>query len=130
MCLPRDVRDVEFKDVIKLLKTAVDDYKRYIFGKRSRKRDEKIADFEVDLKRLSATCKFEAFMDQALCMQFVVGLNMPNVQSRLMQESTLAFQAAVKIAIAESSAATSCANIERNKKNRLGRGSQPPRYRP
>ena len=66
----------------------------------------------MDLKRLSATCKFEALLDQALCMQFVVRLNMPKVQSRLMQESTLTFDAAVKIAIAESSAATSCANID------------------
>ena len=37
---------------------------------------------------------------------------MPKVQSRLMQESTLAFDAAVKIVIAESSAATSCAIID------------------
>ena len=37
---------------------------------------------------------------------------MPKVQSRLMQESTLAFHAAVKIAIAESSAVTSCENID------------------
>ena len=37
---------------------------------------------------------------------------MPKVQSRLMQESTLAFDAAVKIAIAESPAATLCANID------------------
>ena len=37
---------------------------------------------------------------------------MPKVQSAQMQESTLAFDTAVKITIAESSAATSCANID------------------
>ena len=71
-----------------------------------------MADFAVDLKRLSSTCKFDAFLDQALCMQFVVGLNMPKVQSRLMQERTHACDDAVKIAIAESSAVASCANID------------------
>ena len=48
-------------------------YERYIFGKRTRKYEEKVADFAVDLKRLSSTCKFNAFLDQALCMQLVVG---------------------------------------------------------
>ena len=43
-----------------------------------------------------------SILDQALCMQFVVGLNMPKVQSKLMQERTLA----------ESSAVASCANID------------------
>ena len=79
------------------------------FSVRDQAREMK--NFAVDLKR-SATCKFEAFLDQALCMQFVVGLNMPKVQSRLMQESTLAIDAAVKVVIAESSAATSCAIID------------------
>jgi len=71
-----------------------------------------MADFAVDLKRLSSTCKFNDFLDQALCMQFVVRLNMPKVQSKVMQERTLAFDDAVKIAIAESSAVASCANID------------------
>ena len=62
-------------------------YERYIFGKRTRKHEETVADFAVDLKRLSSTCKFDAFLDQALCMQFAVGLNMPKVQSRLMQKT-------------------------------------------
>ena len=83
-----------------------------MFGIRSRKTDERIADFAVDLKRLSATCKFGNFLDEALCMQFVVGLSMSEIQSRLMQESTLAFETAVKIAIAEHAAITSCAEIE------------------
>ena len=45
-------------------------------------------------------------------MQFVVRLSMSKIQSQLMQESTLAFEAAVKIAIAEHAAITSCAEIE------------------
>ena len=87
-------------------------YERYIFGKRLRKTDERIADFAVDLKRLSASCKFGNFLDEAICMQFVVGLSMSKIKSRLMQKSTLAFEAAVKIAIAEHAATTSCAKIE------------------
>ena len=117
LCLPQEVSDVDYGGIIKKLKTHFKPepliiYERYIFGKRSRKTDERIADFAVDLKRLSASCKFGNFLDEALCMQFVVGLSMSEIQRRLMQESTLAFEAAVKIAIAEHAAITSCAEIE------------------
>ena len=117
LCLPLEVSDVDYGDIIDKLKTHFNPepliiYERYMFGKRSRKTDERIADFAVDLKRLSASCKFGNFLDEALCMQFVVGLSMSKIQSRLMQESTLAFETAVKIAIAEHAAITSCAEIE------------------
>ena len=117
LCLPQEVSDVDYGDIIDKLKTHFKPepliiYERYMFGKRSRKTDERIADFAVDLKRLSASCKFGNFLDEALCMQFVVGLSMSKIQSRLMQESTLAFETAVKIAIAEHAAITSCAEIE------------------
>ena len=117
LCLPLEVSDVDYGDIIDKLKTHFKPepliiYERYMFGKRSRKTDERIADFAVELKRLSASCKFGCFLDEALCMQFVVGLSMSKIQSRLMQESTLAFETAVKIAIAEHAAITSCAEIE------------------
>ena len=117
LCLPQEVSDVDYGDIIDKLKTHFNPepliiYERYMFGKRSRKTDERIADFAVDLKRLSASCKFGNFLDEALCMQFVVGLSMSKIQGRLMQESTLAFETAVKIAIAEHAAITSCAAIE------------------
>ena len=117
LCLPSEVKDVSFSEIIQKLTTHYTPeplliYERYIFGKRTRKHEEKVADFAVDLKRLNSTCKFDAFLNQALCMQFAVGLNMPKLQSKLMQERTLAFDEAVKIAIAESSAVASCANID------------------
>ena len=37
-------------------------YERYICGKRSRRTDEQIEEVAVDLKRLSATCKFGTFL--------------------------------------------------------------------
>ena len=117
LCLPQEVSDVDYGDIIDKLKTHFKPepliiYERYMFGKRSRKTDERVADFAVDLKRLSASCKFGNFLDEALCMQFVVGLSMSKIQGRLMQESTLDFETAVKIAIAEHAAITSCAAIE------------------
>ena len=113
----QEVSDVDYGDIIDKLKTHFKPepfiiYERYMFGKRSRKTDERIADFAVDLKRLSASCKFGNFLDEASCMQFAVGLSMSKLQSRLMQESTLAFDTTVKIAIAEHAAITSCAEIE------------------
>ena len=109
LCLPQEVSDVDYGELIDKLKTHFKPepliiYERYMFGKRARKTDERIADFAVDLKRLSASCNFGNFLDEALCMQFVVGLSMSKIQSRNMQEE--------KIAIAEHAAITSCAEIE------------------
>ena len=117
LCLPQEVCDVDYGEVIDELKThfklePLIKYERYMFGKRLCKTDERIADFAVDLKRLSASCKFGNFLDEALCMQFVVGLSMSKIQNRLMHESTLAFETAVKIAIAEHAAITSCSSIQ------------------
>ena len=112
MCLPREVSDVDYGDIIDKLTSHFKPkpliiYERYMFGKRSRKTDDRIADFAVDLKRLSASCKFGNFRDEVLCMQFVVGLSMSKIQSRLIQESTLDFETAVNVAISEHAAITS-----------------------
>ena len=87
-------------------------FERYQFGKRVRHENESIADFDVDLKRLNATCDFKTFLDDALCMQFVVGLNFPKAQARLIQENYLSFSDAVKIANSEIAAANSCSALD------------------
>ena len=60
LCLPQEVSDVDYGGIIEKLKThfklePLIIYERYIFGKRSGKTDERIADFAVNLKRLSAS---------------------------------------------------------------------------
>ena len=67
-CLPQEVSDVEYGEIIDKLKTnftpelfIIDE--RYIFGKRLRKTDERIPDVDVDLKRITATCTFGQFLE-------------------------------------------------------------------
>ena len=131
VCLPQEVSEVDYGDIIGKVKTHFKPepliiYERYMFGKRSRKTDERIADFAVDLKRLTATCKFGNFLDEALCMQFVVGLSMSKIQSRLMQESTLAFESGFLVVILDTTAeeqesdATKKGQENSTEENRIG----------
>jgi hypothetical protein len=50
-------------------------------------------------------------------MQFVVGLNFSKVQSRFIQENKLAFKEAIKIAISEDTALSSCKELDSPKSN-------------
>ena len=56
-CLPQEVSDVEYGEIIDMLKTyfkpeSLIIYEKYIFEKRLLKTDERIAHFAFDLKRL------------------------------------------------------------------------------
>ena len=99
LCLPEKPDDFTFRVIIKKLKDHLKPapllvFERYRFGKKVRKPDEKISDFALELRKLSATCEFGDFLDSALWMQFVVGLNHPKIQDRLIQEKTMTFSKA------------------------------------
>ena len=116
LCYPDKPDDYSYRQIIKKLN---DHYKpaplliheRFLFCQRRRKSDEKISDFALDLKRMSSTCQFGDFLDQALCMIFVAGLNHPKAQDRLVQEKTLTYNKAVAIATTMETARTSCAEL-------------------
>ncbi|XP_036343670.1 uncharacterized protein K02A2.6-like [Rhagoletis pomonella] len=70
------------------------------FFKREQLASEKIADYIVELKQMAQECDFGNFLDRALLIKFVCGLNNEHIQNRLLNESELAtFEKACTIAL-------------------------------
>lgn len=88
---------------------------RYKFRQRKQCRDETIADFVADLKRLSRTCNFSDLINN-LRDQLVCGLYDDDIRQRLFaeEESTLSFEKACKIAVTMEAARTDAALVEGN----------------
>ena len=57
---------------------------RFRFYQRYQKPNESIADFAADLRRLSITCEFGNFLDQALRDRFVCGVRSESIQKKLL----------------------------------------------
>lgn len=73
---------------------------RYRFHQRNQLAHESISDYAAELRRLSNTCKFGAFLSEALRDKFVCGLQSRVVQKRLLSEADLTFDRAFDCAIA------------------------------
>jgi hypothetical protein len=118
LCLPEDPSNFTYRECVKKLKDHFKPaplliYERYKFSTCHRKPEEKISDFAVKLKSTSSLCEFGDFLDSALCMQFVTGLNMSKAQDKLLQERTLTFNKAVGMAQAVEMAAVTCAQLDK-----------------
>eukprot|EP00079_Xenopus_tropicalis_P034355 XP_017948126.1 PREDICTED: uncharacterized protein K02A2.6-like [Xenopus tropicalis] len=73
---------------------------RFRFYRRNHKMGESLADYILDLKRLSASCEFGTFLDQALRDKFVCGLHDEFYLHKLLNEANLTFKSACNIALA------------------------------
>jgi hypothetical protein len=73
---------------------------RFKFQKRTQKQGESCAQYLASLKELSATCNFGAGLSDRLRDQFVCGLHMSHesIQKKLLTESGLTLDSALKIA--------------------------------
>ena len=100
--LPKD------KTYDELVKTLTDHYmpkpliisERFKFHKRNQKEGESIADYVVQLKKLTTYCEFKAFLNEALRNRLVCGLKSETIQKKLLSEADLDFDKAVKISTA------------------------------
>lgn len=61
--------------------------------------EESIASYVAELKRLAATCEFNAYYSGALRDRFVCGIRHQGIQKKLLTEKNLSFEKAVKIAL-------------------------------
>ena len=57
-----------------------------------------MTDYLTELRRLTATCKFGNFLDEAFCDRLVCGLRNEAVQCRLLVESDLTLAKAFELA--------------------------------
>ncbi|KAB0800460.1 hypothetical protein PPYR_01180 [Photinus pyralis] len=79
---------------------------RFRFNKCNQKPDQSVAEYIVELKQLSNTCKFGAFLEEALRDRLVCGLYSEALQKKLLAERELTFAKACTMAQAHEMAAS------------------------
>ena len=71
---------------------------RFHLHRRFQAADETIAEFMAELRRLSAHCDFESYLEQALRDRLVCGIRNENIQRRLLAEADLSLARALELA--------------------------------
>ena len=71
---------------------------RFKLVKRVQADSEEIKKYAVALRKLATICQYGAFLDDALTQCFVCGLQNSGIQRKLLLESDLTFEKAVKLA--------------------------------
>jgi len=91
---PANPRDKTFEELIVQLKTHFEPKpviiaERFHFYRRSQAPAESIAAFVADLRKLAITCKFGAFLDEALRDRLVCEVRSEQIQKKLLSEKDL-----------------------------------------
>ena len=73
---------------------------RFRFHKRDQREDESINTYVAEIKKLPKHCEFGTVLNDSLRDRFVCGLHNEIIQKRLLVETSLTFEKALKIAIA------------------------------
>ena len=71
---------------------------RYKFNKRDRQPGESIPFYVTELKRLSEHCDFGVTLEDMIRDRLLCGVRSPKIQQRLLAETELSFDRALKIA--------------------------------
>ena len=79
---------------------------RFHFHKREQSTSETLAEFMAEIRRLAAKCEFGTHLDQVLRDRFVCSMRNEGVQRRLLSESDLDLNKAIRIAFTMESAQT------------------------
>ena len=72
---------------------------RFKFHKRDQEEEEGTQQYFAELKKLSATCNFGTFIDEAIRDRFVCGLSDVRIQKRLLSETSLSSKKALTLAV-------------------------------
>ncbi|XP_070581509.1 uncharacterized protein [Ptychodera flava] len=99
----------QFEEIVEILENHYEQkpllvHERFTFWYRNQKESKSIKAYACELRRLSKTCKFGTFLDQALRDKLVCGLRTFSIQKRLLQENDISFEKAMQIAISMESA--------------------------
>ncbi|XP_050509696.1 uncharacterized protein K02A2.6-like isoform X1 [Diabrotica virgifera virgifera] len=73
-------------------------YERFVFYNCQQKVNQSVSDYMVELKKLSSTCNFGQFLEDALRDRFVCGMMDEGIQKKLLAEAGLTFANACQIA--------------------------------
>ena len=106
---PETPKDKTFDELVTVLKEHFEPKpliisERFHFYGREQAVNESISDYVVELRRLTTHCEFGAFLEDALRDRFVCGLKNETMQRKLLTESDLTFQRALKVAQSDETA--------------------------
>ncbi|XP_072014962.1 uncharacterized protein [Amphiura filiformis] len=106
---PTDPATKTFDELVKLLTDHLAPAplriaERFKFYKRDQQPTESIREYVAELRRLSTTCEFGDFLNQALRDRVVCGLRAENIQRKCLTEDDLDLQKAINIAVASEAA--------------------------
>lgn len=101
--------DRSFDELVKLMKDHYNPrpseiVQRFRFNSRVRQPDESVSEFVAQLRKLAQDCNYGVSLSQMLRDRLVCGINDEHIQRRLLSESGLTFESALKSALALESA--------------------------
>ena len=102
---PRKPTELNFNEIVDTLAQHVDPKpiiiaERYKFHKSELEESETVRQYLAKLQKLSETCEFGPYREEAIGDRFVCGLRSQSIQRKLLVEATLTLQTAVEKACA------------------------------
>lgn len=102
LCTPDKPNAKSFKDIVKLIQDHLHPKpsfiaERYKFSKRNQLEGEGVAEYVANLKKMSTHCEFGASLNDFLRDRLVSGIRSDTIKQKLLSESSLTFDQAVKI---------------------------------
>ncbi|XP_039284202.1 uncharacterized protein LOC120351341 [Nilaparvata lugens] len=102
LCTPEKPADKTFADIVKIIESHLYPKpsfiaERYKFSKRNQLENENISEYIANLKRLSIHCEFGALLNDYLRDRLVSGIRSESTKQKLLAESSLTYEEAVKI---------------------------------
>ena len=116
--------DKSFTQIVEVLQkhhtpTPSEIVQRFKFHSRSWKEGELIASYEGELRSLSEHCNFGDTLSIILWDRLVCGVNIDTIQKRLLVESRLTFEDALKIATSMEPATAGAQEVMQESQDRL-----------
>ncbi|XP_069114491.1 uncharacterized protein [Argopecten irradians] len=117
LCAPDKPADKTFDDIIVILKNHLcpkpsEIAERFRFHKRDQRSDESAMSYIAELRKLSIHCNFGDHLKTTLRDRFVCGLHKDNIQRRLLAETELNLETAVKTAVAMETASRDALELQ------------------
>ena len=133
LCAPDKPSTKSHEDLLTILRNHLslqpsEITERYRFHTRDQRNGESVSEFIAELRRLSLHCNFEDTLDKTIRDRLVCGLKVENIQKRLLAETQLTLDKAVKIAVAMETASRDANELqhkrgqERVNVNKVGAG--------
>ena len=102
LCCPNEPNTQNYEELVRILKehyqpTPTVIAERYVFHLRNQQSDESISEYVASLKKLAKSCAFGQFFSEAIRDRLVCGMKCETTRKRLLVETDLHLENAVKI---------------------------------